>query len=162
MIHKIMAHPNLEVIQHIKKAVKGLKINKELAELPTSIECLTYTISKSIQIISRHSDSKDVIRTSPRESWSWDLLYETSAYNSNQYCSYFQDLHTGFNIIYTYTQLKDTYNVIIRAFNLIKNQYQYTPKHIHLDKEHILQIDWKHLISELGIQEHCSAPDSLQ
>ena len=89
-------------------------------------------------------------------------IYEMSVYNSDQYCSHFQDLHTGFNMIYTYIQLKDTYNVMIRAFNLIKNQYQYTLKHIHLDKEHILQTDWKYLISKLRIQEYYSAPDSLQ
>ena len=138
MIHKIMAYLSLEMIQHIKKAVKSLKINKESAELPISIECLIYVISKLTQVISRYSNSEDTIGISPREFWSWDLLYETSVYNSDQYCSHFQDLHTGFNMIYTHTQLKDTYNVMIRAFNLIKNQYQYTLKYIHLDKEYIL------------------------
>ena len=70
IIHKIMAHPNLEVVQHIKKVIKGLKINKELAGPPTSIECLICAISKLTQVISKHSNSKDIVRMSPRESWS--------------------------------------------------------------------------------------------
>ena len=68
IIYKIMAHLNPEIVQHIKKAVKGLKINKESAEPPTSIKCLTYIISKLTQVISRHSNSEDTVGMSPKES----------------------------------------------------------------------------------------------
>ena len=162
MVHKIMAHPSPEVVQHIEKAVKGLKIDKKSAEPPNSIDCVTCAVSKPTQLISRRSNSEEAIGTCPGESWSWDLIYETLAYNEDCFCSHFQDLHTGFNVVYTHSRLSDTYDIMVNAFNLIKNKYQYNPKHIQLDGERTLQKDWQHLLSELGIQERRTAPGSPQ
>ena len=61
MIYKIMAHLSPEVVSHIAEAVQGLHIDEKSAPSPNSLECLTYTISKPTQLISRHSIIKDTI-----------------------------------------------------------------------------------------------------
>ena len=70
MIHKIMAHLSSEVVQQVKNAVKGLKIDKKSAGPPNSIECVIYAISKSTQIISQYSKNKEAIEMCSEESWS--------------------------------------------------------------------------------------------
>ena len=135
MLHKIMAHPSPEVVSHVAKAVRGLRIDEKSAPSPNSLNCLICTISKPTQIISRRSTTEETIGKVPGEAWSWDLIYETLAYNGNRYYSHFQDIYTGFNMVYTHNNLGETYNIMMRAFNLIKNRYQYTPKFIQLDGE---------------------------
>ena len=41
-------------------------------------------------------------------------------------------------MMYTHNNLRDTYDIMTRVFNLIKNRYQYIPKFIQLDGEHTL------------------------
>ena len=50
-------------------------------------------------------------------------------------------------------------NIMREVFSLIQNKYSYKPKHILLDREQTLQLQWKKLLTELGIEEQRTAPD---
>ena len=161
MAHKILGHPSPSAIKQLEKSVKGIKL-EEGTTPPDSIQCQTCALSKPIQIISRRTETEEAIGIAPGESWSWDLIYEVLAYNGDRFCSHFQDLCTGYNLVYTQESTGQTLDIMRRAFKLIQNKYGLRPRHILLDGERTLQSRWKELLTDLGIEERRTAPDSPQ
>ena len=94
--------------------------------------------------------------------WLWDIICKHKAYNSDNFVTYFQDIHTGFHIVYTHKRLGNSLSLMKRCFNEISNIYGYRAKFIYLDGELTLQTKFAALIAELGIRQKRSAPEAHQ
>ena len=90
------------------------------------------------------------------------MIYEEQRYNEDNFVSHFQDLETGYNLVYTHRRLGNSLEIMKRAFKEIQNVYGYKPKFIYLDGERTLRKKFKALTSELGIRQRRSAPEAHQ
>ena len=158
LLHKILSHPHQEVIKHVEKAVRDVTVVNP-ASAPDSIQCSTCATSKATKIISRRTINEEEFKT-PGAVWAFDIIHEKVAYNGDKYVSHLQDLHTGFNIIYTHKKKSTSLAVIETAFDGIKNIYGYDAKIIHLDNESTLKEKFKALLSKRGIRQKRTAPDT--
>ena len=161
LAHRIMGHTEPEVMRNLEKSVYGIKLEGGTSP-PDSLQCEACALAKPTQIVSCRFETEETIGKVPGESWLWDLIYEVLAYNGSRYVSHFQDLNTKFNLVYTQESTGQTLEVMKEAFNLIKNKYGCTPKHILLDRERTLQARWKELLTDLGVEERRTTPDSPQ
>ena len=60
-IYIIFAYSSLEVINHLESAIKDVKIDTSTLS-PIIIQCETCGVSKTIKLISRKTDNKEIIR----------------------------------------------------------------------------------------------------
>ena len=157
MIHRIFAHPNPEIINHLQSATRGATIDNESASAPNSIECVTCATAKPVRLISRRTDNEEWYNE-VGAMWSYDIIYVSKAYNGNKFVSHLQDMNTGFNLVYTHYTVSEALSILEDAFTMIKNVYNYHPKLISLDGEQALKNQFESMLGQFGIRNHRSAP----
>ena len=88
MVYKIFSYASTKVINYLKGSLRGLKIDKSVFILTNMIKYTSYIILKATEIISRRLNIKLSFNT-PKSAWSYDIIPEVTAYNSDQYVSHF-------------------------------------------------------------------------
>ena len=134
-------------------AVNGIIINNIFPPIFTN--CVIYVKSKTTHIILRRIDSEKAF-SKAETIFFYNIIYK------NIFCSYLQNLHIGFNIIYIYKSIGDSLLIIDTTFIYIRNIYKYKLKVLHLNNERTLENEHKIFIIKLGIREKRLAPKTYK
>ena len=70
----MLVYLSLEVISYLESAIKNVKIDTSTPS-PTTIQYKIYGVSKTIELISRKTNNKEMIRES-EAIWLYDIIYE--------------------------------------------------------------------------------------
>ena len=124
-------------MEHVQEAVIDIIINNLF--FFTSINCVICAKSKAIYIVLRKIGSKKEFAEA-EAIFIYDIIYKKEAYNRDMFCSYLQNLYTGFNFIYSHKKLGDSLSILERTFKKIRNLYGYRLKVIYFDGEKTLQL----------------------
>ena len=116
-IYIMLVHPSLEVINNFELVIKDVKIDI-FTSSPTTVQCKICGVSKATKFISRKTNNKEMIRE-PETMWLYDIIYEEQGYNKDNFISYFQDLETGYNLVYIYRRFGNSLEIMKRAFKKI-------------------------------------------
>ena len=157
--HRLLAHANDEIIQHLHAAAEGVKITGGTA--PKTHECEVCALSKMHRIVSRSTYIEEISPTnSPFFRISYDLIPMIKALNGHQWISHFACMSHDFNIIYTHRSKSEAQQIVPQAIKLISNRFNAKVVFLRSDGERTLGSQFRDFISNMGITYEPSAPDT--
>ncbi|KKF97213.1 hypothetical protein CFO_g467 [Ceratocystis platani] len=80
--HQALGHPGPDVMEHLVKAVDGVK---GVEHGPTTIECQTCALSKAHAIVSRRSNQNEIHAINPFDGICFDFIQMDRAYTLHKY-----------------------------------------------------------------------------
>jgi hypothetical protein len=149
-----MRHLGQEPLSHLEANTTGAVITNST---PSATPCETYAVRKAHDIVSRRT-TKEIPAETPITRVAYDLIQMASAYNNNQWISHFSDYHTKMDFVYTHHSKGQATAIGESFLNLIKSQYQLSPRYFQTDGAKSLGGKFDKVIAAKGIITERTAP----